>query len=313
MKYAYYPGCSSENLTSAYEVSLQMVAAVLGMDIETIPDWNCCGATEYMAVNRLASYAVAARNLALVPSDRHNLVTSCSACFLNLKRAQTVMLEHDEMNRKVNEALAAGSLSYSPSSVNIRHILGVLVNDIGLDHIREQVKSPLSQLRAAPYYGCMLVRPVSCFDEPEYPITMDVLLQALGAEVADFSLRGYCCGGHMPQIKADTGYEIIWRILKNAQDSGANIIAVTCPVCQMNLDLYQEDVNKQFGTQFDFPILFFTQLMGLAFGLEPFRLGIDKEAVSEGSILQSGIGRGKRGDGKSESTLPSPEISSQGQ
>ncbi|MBU0674188.1 MAG: CoB--CoM heterodisulfide reductase iron-sulfur subunit B family protein [Proteobacteria bacterium] len=285
MKYAYYPGCSSETLSSGYEVSLQAVSHLLGLELVTIPDWNCCGATEYMAVSRLASYAVAARNLALVPEDCHTVVASCSACFLNLKRVEVVMTDYPEVGEKVNEAMAAGGLSYGPGRLQIRHILDVFLRDIGLEHIQEQVTKPLSDLQVAPYYGCMLVRPTSCFGQPEYPVGMDTLLGALGAVPLDFSLRGYCCGGHLPQIKADTGFEIIHRILNNAEKEGANCIAVACPVCQLNLDLYQRDVNLRYGTNFEFPVLFFTQLMGLAFGLKEEELGLDLEAMTGGRLL----------------------------
>jgi len=287
VKYAYYPGCSSENLSSAYESSFQQVAVSLGMDLVTIPDWNCCGATQYMAVNRLASYAITARNLALVPEICEVLLASCSACFLNLRRVDKVMLDHPDINRKVNTALAAGSLSYQPGKISIRHILDVFINDIGLDFITNKVKRPLSQLRIAPYYGCMLVRPQCSFDHTEYPTSMDGLLRTLGAHVVPFSLRGYCCSGHLSHVKADTGFTIIYRILKNAYDDGANIIVVCCPVCQVNLDLYQQDVNKRFGTNFNFPVLFFTQLMGLAFGLDRIGLGIGREIVSVSGLLDT--------------------------
>jgi len=312
MRYAYYPGCSSENLSSAYESSFQMVAGALGIELTTVPDWNCCGGTQYMAVSRLASYAIAARNLALVPAITAGLLVSCSACFLNLQRADRVMQDHPEIGRKVNSALKAGGLSYRPGTIWIRHILDVFINDIGLQYIRDRVRKPLSQLCIAPYYGCMLVRPQCSFDHTEYPTSMDGLLESLGARVAPFSLRGYCCSGHLPHIKADTGFTIIHRILKNAQYDGADVIAVACPVCQVNLDLYQQDVNEKYGTSFDIPILFFTQLMGLAFDLDQIALGIGKEIVSAGRKLDRPQKEGRPQNGLPDATgpggLPMPDM-----
>ncbi|MBT9171037.1 MAG: 8-methylmenaquinol:fumarate reductase membrane anchor subunit [Actinobacteria bacterium] len=195
--------------------------------------------------------------------------------------------------------------------MKIRHILDVLINDVGIEVIKERVVSPLAHLRVAPYYGCMLVRPSKGFDHPEYPETMDILFSALGATVVDFSMRAYCCGGHMPQIKAATGYEILRRILKDAHDKRADVIAVVCPVCQLNLDAYQEDVNKNFSTNFNIPVLFFTQLMGLAFGISPESLGFGKEITSTEQVLSGkteAAALDKPKADKSKSGLPMPEM-----
>ncbi len=280
MIYAYYPGCCSESLSSAYDGSLKLIADFFKIEFIHLSDWNCCGATEFMSVDRLGAYALVARNLALVPEGLNQVVTCCSACYLNMSRTEQLMSEYPIINKKVNTALAAGNMSYTPGRLKIRHILDVLVNDVGLDTMKGKVVKPLTHLKIAPYYGCMLVRPNMGFDHPEYPETMDKLFHALGAAVVDFSLKAYCCGGHMPQINAVTGYEIIRRILKNAYDKRADVIAVACPVCQLNLDIYQDDVNKNFGTTFNIPILFFTQLMGLAFGMNFAPLGFGKEIIS---------------------------------
>jgi heterodisulfide reductase subunit B len=285
MRYAFYPGCSSEHLASAYQDSWKQVADLFKIELCSIPDWNCCGATEYSSMNRLGAYALTARNLALVPGGCDQIVASCSACYLNLKKTDKVMSENPEVERDVNSALSAGGLNYTPGKFKIRHILDVVINDIGLEVIKERVSSPLTGLRVAPYYGCMLVRPGNGFDHPEYPVMMDRLLSVLGATVVDYSMKAYCCGGHMPHIKAMTGYEILRRILKDIRNKRADIIAVTCPVCQVNLDAYQDDVNKNFGTDFNIPVLFFTQLMGLALGMTQESMGIGKELVSAREVL----------------------------
>jgi heterodisulfide reductase subunit B len=221
------------------------------------------------------------------------------------------MQEHPEIGRKVNLALQEGGLSYHPGTLWIRHILDVFINDIGLEYISDRVRTPLAKLTVAPYYGCMLVRPQCLFDHTEYPTSMDGLLEALGARVAPFSLRGYCCSGHLPHIKADTGFSIIHRILKNAQYDGADVIAVACPVCQVNLDLYQQDVNEKYGTSFDIPVLFFTQLMGLAFGLDRIGLGIGNEIIAadrKPEPSQRGGGRNGRTAAARPAALPMPDM-----
>lgn len=310
MKYAFFPGCSSENLASSYAASLQAVTEVLGVDLRTVPDWNCCGATQYKDINRIAAHALCARNLALVPEDCEDLVASCSACYLNLRQTDQVMRDHRDIGEKVNRALAAGGLSHQPGRFGVRHLLDVLISDVGLDVIGAAVRRPLAGLRIAPYYGCMLVRPLCCFDHPEYPTSMDDLFRVLGAEVVDFSLRGYCCGGHLPHIKTDTGFTIIERILANAQASGADCIAVACPVCQANLDIYQRDVNRQFKTSYAFPVLFFTQLMGIAYAIDFLTLGIGKETVHIGDVLALVAARGiapATADVRPASALPMPK------
>jgi len=298
VRYAYYPGCSSDNLTAAYDRSFRAVAQHLGMEVETISDWNCCGATEYPAVSRMASYAAAARNLALVDSGCREIIAACSACYLNLLRTDKIMGEDEGINQRVNVALGAGGLAFAPGRLRIRHILEALLADVGLEHIQASVTRPLAGVRIAPYYGCLLVRPLRHFDQPEYPTGMDRLLTALGAEVTGFTLRSYCCGGHLPQIKTDTGLEIIYRILRNVQNDGAHLIAVACPVCQLNLDLYQRDVNRRFGTRFEFPVLFFTQLMSLAFGLDPAATGIDEARLAGAENVKEPTGRRESSTGR---------------
>src|SRR5271157_4856493 len=285
MRYAFYPGCASEHMALAYTQSVKAVAEYLGIELVDIPDWNCCGATEYLALNRLAHYALTARNLALVTPGIEQIIASCSACYFNLRRTDSNMQEHPELYTAVNAALAAGDLYYIPGTLKIRHILDVFINDIGLETIKSSVVNRLDNLRVAPYYGCLLSRPKGGFDHPEHPMSMDQLLSALGSTVIDCTMKANCCGGHMPHIKAVTAYELLRRILGDAQKKRANIIAVLCPVCQMNLDAYQEDVNKHFNTSFNIPVLFFTQIMGLALGLDPEALGIGKEIVSASPVL----------------------------
>jgi len=285
MKYSYYPGCSLERNAGAYHESAMAVAEPLDIEFVEVNDWNCCGATEYMALDLLPAFSLIGRNLALAANQNSNgnnhLVAPCSACFLNLSKTDRYMRDTPELAEQVNAALAAGDLHYEPGSIRVRHLLDIIVNDVGFEAVAEKVNKPLYDLRLAPYYGCLVVRPVrkTPFDDPEYPTALDKLLKTLGATVVDYPLKAQCCGGHMTQIKEGTALEIIRRLLKNAADYDADAIVTLCPMCQLNLDAYQENVNRHFGTNYKIPILYFTQLMGLAFGLPAGKLGFGKEFV----------------------------------
>ncbi len=321
MKYAYYPGCSLERNASAYHDSATAIAERLGLEFEEVPDWNCCGATEYVSIDLIPAYALIARNLALAadmdggtPKD---LIAPCSACFLNLTKADHYMGESPDLSKKVNTALEAGGLHYEAGSVRVRNLLEMVVRDVGYERVHEEVTRPLYSLKVAPYFGCLTTRPGfgEVHDDPEYPTSLDKLLAALGAEVVDFPMKAHCCGGHMTQIGEETALELIRQLLSNAQDYDADVIATLCPMCQLNLDAYQESVNRHFGTHYKIPILYFTQLMGLAFDIKPSQLGIGKEFVSAKPALAKieeeapAVPKRKR---RSREALPLPTMDKEG-
>lgn len=291
MKYAYYPGCSLECNAAAYDHSVRAVADLLGLRLQELDDWNCCGATEYFSQNELAACAVIARNLALVDSQTDQLVAPCAACYLNLAKTNKLMVDYPELGKEVNECLAAGGLNYKPGRVSVRHMLDVIVDDIGETAVRDKVVRPLAGLRVAPYYGCQVVRPIDNGDNPEYPMKLDHLLEWLGAEVVDYPVKAHCCGGHMTQISESQAFELIRRLLQSAADYSADMIICMCPMCQLNLDGYQSRVNGHFGADFRLPIMYFTQMMGYAFGIEPNKLGFGKELVSGMPVLESKLGQ----------------------
>ena len=288
MKYAYYPGCSLEKNSAAYDVSVREVSDLLGIKLVELDDWNCCGATEYFSQDELTATSVIARNLALVDPQINQLVAPCAACYLNLKKTDTLMSEHPKLGEKINQCLAAGGLSYKPGRVKVRHILDVIYTDIGEAAVRDKVVKPLTGIRVAPYYGCQVVRPAADIDNPEYPTKMDELFKWLGAEVVDYPVKSHCCGGHMTQISEPQAFEMIRRLLQSADEYKADMILCMCPMCQLNLDAYQSAVNGYFGTNYKLPIIFFTQMLGYAFGLDAKRLGFGKEIVSADPALSKG-------------------------
>lgn len=324
MKYGYYPGCSLEKNAIAYHQSA--MAAIQPFDVEfvEVDDWNCCGATEYIAINLVAAYSLVARNLALAEQQadtwgrqngKHQLVAPCSACYLNLGKAETYLGETPKLLDKVNTALAEGGMHYQPGNLVVRHLLDIFVNDIGYEQIASKVVKPLKGLRIAPYYGCLIVRPgfQIKFDDTEYPTSLDKLMRTLGATVVDFPLKASCCGGHMTQISKPVAMDMIYRLLKNASDYKADAIVTLCPMCQLNLDAYQGDVNKMFNTNLNIPVLYFTQMLGLAFGAAPEKLGLGKEFVDArpalskiGVEIPEELPKKKR---PSKEELPMPQMS----
>jgi heterodisulfide reductase subunit B len=321
MDYSFYPGCSLSHSARPYAVSTDAVAAALDLHLHEIDDWNCCGATEYISLNKAAAYALVGRNLALASQMNGNkqVVTPCSACYLNLRKANHYMAEYPDLAEMTNTALAAGGLSYQPGTLQVRHLLDVIYADVGPAEISERVTQRLTGLKVAPYYGCLIVRPEfeDHFDDTEQPTKLDELLSALGAEVVDFPLKASCCGGHMAQISADTAFSMIRRLLQSATDNGADMIVTICPMCQLNLDAYQSQVNHHFGTDFDLPVLFFTQMIGLALGLPREALGIGQQIVSADAALAK-IGAKpeekparKRRKRKRDKSIPMPRMESE--
>jgi heterodisulfide reductase subunit B len=319
--YLFYPGCSMESSAIAYSASLMAILEPLEMDLEEIDDWNCCGATEYVGISLTPAYALISRNLALASQQANGtntVVAPCSACYLNLAKADHYMLERPTLGVKVNKALEAGGLNYQPGSLKIRHLLDVVINDIGLETVRNKVVKPLKGLKVAPYLGCMVPRPdyEHRWSDHEYPTELDDLLKVLGAEVIDFPLKTHCCGGHMTQISPSTAFELIRRLVHAADEYEADMMVTLCPMCQMNLDAYQGETNHHFHTNYHMPIIFFTQLMGLAFGLEAEVLGFGSELVDARSAL-SKIGvelpeeaepTPRRGKRKKQEGLPMPRM-----
>ena len=287
MKYAYYPGCSAEGTAAAYDVTSRLIASALELEMEEIQDWNCCGATEYFSIDHLPAYALVARNLALIdPQETSQVVAPCSACYVNLKKVDENMGKYKQLNADVNEALAVANLSYTPGSVKARHFLDVVCNDVGCDAVVDRATKSLAGLTLIPYYGCYIGRPEKSFDDVENPQTLDRLLAGLGATVPDYALKSSCCGGHMTQISTDVALGMLHGLLDLADRLGADAMVVPCPMCQLNLDGYQGLVNSKFGTNYQMPIIYFTQVMGLAFGMDPADLKFEEGIVSVKPLLE---------------------------
>lgn len=278
MKYLYFPGCSLKGLGRAYEESLLPVMRHLGVELMELDDWNCCGATAYMSVDEQEASVLATRNLAIAEkAGPFDLLTPCSACYLVLNKAKHNIADFPQIADTVHRALNAVQLSYKGTTV-VRHPLDVLFHDVGVEAIKQKVVRPLTGLKVAPYYGCQVVRPYATFDEAWNPVTMDKILAALGAEIVHYPLKTKCCGGSLTGTVPKAGLRMCYILLKEAVRRGADCIATICPLCQFNLDGYHDQIAQRWG-EARIPTVYFTQLMGLAFGLDPKQLGLNRHFV----------------------------------
>ena len=288
MKYAYFPGCSIHASAKEYEMAAQAVNKRLDIEFVEIPDWNCCGSIDAVhAYNPLLSVSLAARNLALAENMNMDIVTLCSACFFTLSRANNVLRENTDMKTKIDKAIDNAGLKYA-GGVKVRHYLDILTNDVGLDKIRQQVKTPLRGLKVAPYYGCLVVRPagIQKFDDPEHPMSMDRIVEALGAEAVYYQDKTRCCGASLVITDEDVMMEMTKSPLLTAKNAQANCIVTPCPMCHFNLDAKQKDIESHFKIDIGLPVLYITQLIGLAFGLSPKELGLHRNIVSPARIIE---------------------------
>lgn len=283
--YSLFPGCSaSEGGAKAYSLSAKAVCKVLDIELVEIEDWNCCGSTPYSSFEELASFCLSGRNLALAEKTGLDLVTPCSSCYVILNRTNSYLKQYPELKSQVDEALAAGGLEYH-GNTRVRHLLEVLINDIGYEEINSRVKNSLEGLKVAAYYGCQIVRPRLGFDHPEEPDSMDKLIAALGGEPVHFPMKARCCGGSLIISEEDLALDLIGKILNSALNNGAECLITPCPLCQTNLDAYQRLADKKFQKKFNLPVLYFTQLIGVALGLKEKDLDLKTCVVSAEKVL----------------------------
>ncbi len=284
MKYAYYPGCSLEGTAIDYHESTMCIAEALGIELVEVPNWSCCGSTPAHCTDELLAAALPAKNLIAAKTVADEMLVCCSACFSRFKFAQKHIEEKQNIRAEISKMVSVEDVK----SVNVRHLIDVLVHDVGIERIAEAKKRDVG-LKVACYYGCLLTRPpkVTNFDDPEEPRFMDELLTAAGMEAVDWSHRTECCGATFALTRTEIVLRLTADILQMAQEAGADCISVACPLCHANLDMRQEDIAKKLGIKYEFPVFYFTQLLGMAFGLDHVKLGIGRSIVSCKELLTS--------------------------
>ncbi len=282
-RYSFFPGCSLESTASDFQMSTLAVAKALGIVLEEIPGWTCCGSSAAHASDHLLSVALPARNLAVAERLGTDVVVCCAACYARLASANYEIKENPDTQKKV---LETSGVDYS-GSVRVRHFLNVLKEDIGLKEIRNSIERSLNGLKVACYYGCLLTRPkeLSILDDPENPQILEEILEAAGASPIEWPYKTECCGASFSITRTDTVKRLSGEILRMAKASGAECIAVACPLCQTNLDLRQEDIEKATGEKIGLPVFYFTQLLGMALGIPDIELGIGKLMTDPSAII----------------------------
>ncbi|MGI6227436.1 MAG: CoB--CoM heterodisulfide reductase iron-sulfur subunit B family protein [Peptococcales bacterium] len=283
MKYAYYPGCSLSSTGVEYDISTKKVAKALGIDLWEIPEWNCCGASSAHLTDHLLALALPARNLAIAEEKGLDVAIPCAACYSRLKATEMEVKTSSEMQKTISEVIER---EYT-GKTQARSLLDVFVNDLGLESIGALVHKPLKGLKVASYYGCLLVRPPKLgFDDPEDPQSMDKLMEALGATSIDWAFKTECCGASHPTTNATVGFSMIEKILTAAQEKGADCIVTACPMCMNNLDMRQTQIGAKFGKNYNLPIFYFTELLGMALGIKPEELGVKRHFVDASEVLK---------------------------
>ncbi len=274
MRYLYYPGCSLEGTALEYGVATRAVMEALDAEIKEIDNWTCCGASAAESKSGLLSMVLPAVTLAR--AEEMNMGTDvlapCSACYLNLKKVEIKTRKEPGLLKTINTVLKEENLSYR-ATIKVRHLLDILVNDIGPEKIKSKIRHPLKGLKIAPYYGCQCLRPYSVFDDPEEPKSMEPLLKAAGADIFSWNMGPKCCGAALLTTKREDGLKLVASILKASK--GADAIATVCPMCQMNLEAFQNTISKRQNQDLTISVVYLPQLLGAAMGINAKKLRID--------------------------------------
>jgi len=285
MKFAYYPGCSARSTCAELNVATHRVAVKLGLHLLQLESATCTGARELRAIDPTGFYALNVRILAMAERERLPLMTICNTCTLNLLDAHAAFVSDSELAQSVNARLADEGLVYS-GRTKISHFLWVLYEDIGEVRLRELVVNPLTDLTVAAFYGCHITRPPGRygFVDSRNSIALERLAEILGCRPIDYSGRTECCGFHTAAHDEKVAIKLTGQHILSAKEGGAKTMVTPCPLCHTVLDGFQREIEKDLGQDLDMPVLHLPQLVGLALGLSPEELNIDRHIVSAGAI-----------------------------
>ena len=285
MDIGYYPGCALHGSSNDYEASVRACMKALGVTLDELEDWICCGASAAHCINKKLSTALPARNLGIAERMKlTSLFAPCPMCSMELKKASDALQASEELRREMSEIVETPVTG----SVDVVNLIQVF-QSVGYDAIAERATKKLDAFKPACYYGCLLTRPPKTlkFDDPEEPTSMDELLAKLGAAPVDWTCKTVCCGGGLTLCDEKAVAESTKRVLQSALDAGANCVVVACPMCQVNLDMRQADARK-IGLTADVPIFYLSDLVGFALGLSSKELDVERRFVSVPKELLSG-------------------------
>jgi heterodisulfide reductase subunit B len=284
---AYYPGCSLRHSAAEFDVSTRVVLDALSIEYTEVPDWTCCGSSPAHMTDHLLAQSLAARNLRQAAMVGDRLFAPCPSCHQREKNAALEIHDDQVFRAEVNELL---DVPYE-ADVSVLTLPEVLVQGAGPDRIKDLVKADLCRLRVVPYYGCLLGRPkvFSGESNDEQPVIMDVLLEAAGADVRPWNYKTECCGASIGIPKADIQRRLSRKVLEQALEAGAEAVVVCCPLCHQNLDMRQTQINVAFGTDLSVPVLYLTQVIGLAMGYSPEQMMLQKHFVDPRPLVARAI------------------------
>ncbi|MGD8191699.1 CoB--CoM heterodisulfide reductase iron-sulfur subunit B family protein [Brevibacillus ginsengisoli] len=280
LRYGFFPGCTLESAAEELMISTMKVAQALDIELVELKGWTCCGASHIQDVDDFLSVSVNARNIALGEKLDMPILTVCNTCTLMLRTAKSRLDGDTELKDNVNIGLREAGMTYKGTS-DITHLLWALIRDYGLDNLKKKVKRPLKGLKVANFYGCHITRPpqIMGFENPLNPQSMEMVVAALGAESVDFDQRLACCGFHAVFPAEREVMKILEKNCLSPKDAGAHCMVTPCPLCQMQLDMYQPDAAKGAERDITMPILHLPQLIGLALGFEPEELAINRHII----------------------------------
>ena len=286
-KIGYYPGCAITMGSSSeeYGTSVLRVSEEIGPELEEIHDWNCCGASSAHATNHKLSTALSIRNISLAEQSGYKeILAPCPMCSQRLIISQKDVADDEELKKDVEDAIEMPC----DGDVKIINYLE-LIKNYCMDEIAEKKKKTPKDLKIASYYGCLLLRPpkVLKFDDPENPTSMEEIVEATGATSVDWELKTNCCGGGFTLSRTDVVLKLTNDILECAADAGADAIAVACPMCHANLDMRQKKIGKEYKRKYDIPIVYISELIGLALDLGPISLGLNKHFIDTKSVVNA--------------------------
>lgn len=281
MRYAFFPGCTLESAAEELMISTKKVAAALGIELIELNGWTCCGASHIQDVDDFLATTINARNISLAEELKvDKLLTVCNTCTLMLRTAKLKMDKNEKLRTKVNEGLNRSGMEYK-GSVEVTHLLWALIQDYGLDNLKKLVKRPLTGLKVANFYGCHILMPpnVMGFENHMNPQSMEMVAEVLGAKSVDFEQRLACCGFHAVFPAEKEVMNLTGKNCLSPKAAGADCLVTPCPLCQMQLDAYQPDAQKEFKEDITIPVLHLPQLIGLALGFTPEELAIQRHVV----------------------------------
>jgi heterodisulfide reductase subunit B len=296
MRVSYFPGCTLNTTGKGFDHAVRASSAAVGLELVELPEWNCCGATYPLIIDNMLELAAPAHVLVSARGEGTTVTTACTTCYNVLKRTNKFIREHEEERERINAFIEA---DYS-GEVEVMDILHLLRDQVGFEAVQSKVQKPFTDLRVAAYYGCMVLRPPDevAYDDPDHPQSLDDLITALGATAVDYPHKAECCGAYLAVKEPDITREMVYTILRSALAAGAEAVATNCPLCQFNLDKQQAEMRKVYAGYQPVPIFYFSQLMGLALGLDASEYGWDRHYIDARPLLaERGFWDGRAGAG----------------